>query len=263
MLKKIIDNLEDVEEKYRALYTEENGKFVLDKDIVGDGEQSGLKENTEKLKAEKLRIQAELDSILKDQKEKEADELSAKGEYEKLLAIKTDEFEKSKEQLTTRADKAETALKDSLISLEVSHIASELFADPETFQHLVAARVQAVEVDGKTTVQITDANGNPSPTMTAEHLIAEFKGVEKYKNYIKGVDSSGGGAGGGSGGGGGSSAEWEKYFKPNTPEYSPIKQGELQKSDESLYKTLSKKYGLDDPYNIQQPVGVGVAHGHR
>ncbi len=260
MLKKKVPNLDGVDEKYHGLYTEVNGEFVLDSNVVGDGDTTGMKENSAKLLAEKTALQEQLAALETAATQKNEDELGAKGEYEKLIGIKQEQFDTQLAAANERADTAELALKDSVVTISTQAIAAEVFVDPELFAHMIQERTQAVDVGGKLVAQFTDANGNPAPQMTAAQLIEEFKNNDKLKRYVKGRDSSGGGAPGADGSGGSADdGEWDKYFKPNSPEYNAMKQGELQDKNPGLYDSLSKKHGLNDPYAIPQH---GVArHG--
>jgi len=260
MLKKKIAKIEDVLEKYRGLYTEqEDGTFLLDDEIVGDGDTSGMKANNEKLLAEKRRLQEEKDELIKQAAAAKEDDLGAKGEYEKLLALKTESWET---ELATEKKKNETlieAVKKEKRESMVSEIATELAGDKAALltPHL-ANRVQ-VEADGDGfKVTILDINGNPS-TMTKEQLGEEFKNNELFSGAILGRQSSGGGAGGGAGGNGAEdSATWENYFKPNTPEYSPMKQMELEEKNKDLHDALAAKY-IGDIY-AQVPQQTGRVH---
>jgi hypothetical protein len=248
MLKKKVDTLDGIENKYHILYTkQEDGTFILDSNVVGDGDTSGLKENSEKLKAEKLAIQAKLDALEADSKAKEEDELGAKGEYEKLLKLKQEEFDTKITNAETEKAKAVEQIKNTMARAELLKIANEMAGDnAELILPHITSRVQVNVIDGNYTVQYTDINGTPvstDPSMLKE----DIKKNPLFKNILKGRSSNGGGAGGGSGGNG-STGDWDKYFDPSSKDYNPDKQGDLETSDNDQYKALVKKFDLDNPY---------------
>ena len=108
MLKKLIASLDDVEEKFRGLYTEqEDGTFKLDIQVEGLEDVTGLKANSKKLKEEKIRLQEELDTLNQKMSDADEDGLEAKGEYEKLLGIKKQQFDADLTLANTRADNAD------------------------------------------------------------------------------------------------------------------------------------------------------------
>ena len=101
-----IDKLEDVDEKYRALYTEqESGSFVLDDDVQAAGEdikelRTRLDEFRKNNNASKDQIEKLQDSIKAAEEAKKGDEAKAKTEAERIAAL---------EERATKADQAAAA----------------------------------------------------------------------------------------------------------------------------------------------------------
>ncbi len=267
MLKFKIDKkaYEELDEAKKALYKEDGDGFKLDVE-GGDDDLAGLKSHAEKLlqekkkEAEKRReLEAQLAELELKEKEEREKMMLEKGDYEKVLKEKEAEWEKQKEELAKKAEAAQNQMKQTLLDLEVTKVATELAGErAELIKPHLQNRFDITEKDGQLSVVIKDATGLPNPAMTNEALIEEFKANTLYEPIIRGRNSSGGGAGGGTGGQQGAS-EWEQYFNPAKKDtYSITKQMELEEKDPNTYKQLRDKFNLDSPLATVQRNSQGI-----
>ena len=258
------DEYKKLDEKLQELYEGKDGSYQLKLD--GGDDLTGLKQHAEKLLDEKKKeadkrreLEAKLTEMELKKKEEEEKLLLEKGEFEKVLEQKQKEFELKEKALVEKAEQAQNQMKDTLLNLEVTKVATELAGErAELITPHLQNRFDIVEKDGKLEVVIKDATGLPNPAMTADALIEEFKANELFEPIIKGRNSSGGGAGGGSGGGGAGGSEWEQYFDPANASYNITKQVELEKDDKTLHDSLRKKFNLDNPMEVAQRRRVGL-----
>ncbi len=256
MLHKTINELTEVEEEYRSLYSENgDGGFSLNIEVedsgVTESDVEGLKRNQQALKAEKLRLKEKLDSLEIQLNTKEESELEAKGQYDQLLQRKEEEFKEKLAQADTRADEATTLYKDSIISAELSTVANELAG--ERAKLLMPHLKDRITVDDDNNLVYTDASDR-------ESLLKEFKNNDLFAPILKGRDSSGGSANGSTTSS--DSVDIDRYFNPGNPEYSPMKQGEVQQDNPEMYKSLSTKYGLDKPFETKTTAPKPNNFGH-
>lgn len=251
MLKKMIASLDDVEEKYRALYTEQaDGTFSLDVQIEGADSAEGLKNNNYELKKEKLKLQEKLDALEKEKAKLEEQDMMDQNKFQELLEAKTKAWEAEKTQLMEKTGTLESRLKDNALNTALKNLASELAGDRALLiePHL-KSRLTITGEDGDFKVQVMDGAGNPS-IMTTEQLAEEFRNNAAYAPILKGRNSTGAGAGGDGDGAGSSAtlASYEKYFNPKGKEYSPTKQAELASKDKVMHDELVEKYQLNSIY---------------
>jgi hypothetical protein len=248
MLKVRISSLDEVAEKFKSFYTVDGDEFVLDEDLQPE-DTSGLKKTNKQLKDEKLALKTKADALQALIDASEEAGLEDKQEYEKLLDIKSKQFDVKFESMNTRAEKAEAALQAQMITSIVNEVGSTLAGENSVLIKPHLENRFAVDMaDGTPKIQILDKDGTPG-IITKEQLIEEFKTNETFKPILKGRNSSGGGSNGGSGGSGGENTKsFEKYFDPEGSEYNTEKQYELQQSDKVLHDKLVKKFKLDDPY---------------
>ncbi len=246
-----MDSLDSVIEKYRGLYTEQaDGKFYLDEVLAALIDPAGLKKTNADLKDEKKTLKEKLEALqLKIDSEDET-KLEEQKEYEKLLDIKTKQYETKLTAAEEKAKKIEGSLKTQMISTAINEIAVQLAGDNSP---LIAPHLKdrfAVDLTGdKAKLQILDKEGTPG-IVTKEQLIEEFKTNKMFQPILKGRDSSGGGAQGGAGGGAqGDKSAWKDYFDPSNEKYNTEKQYELQQKDKGLHDKLVADYHLDDPYS--------------
>ena len=228
-------------------YTQEGENYRL---VVEDdkGDLYGKLKNADKLLEEKKREEQrrkELEEALKQyeakQKEEELKKLEEQGKYEELLKRLEAEKEAKIQELQQKAEAEAQARKEMLLNLKVKEIATALAGERAALlePHL---RNRLDIRDDK--VIILDSTGVPNPNMTDDKLIDEFKTNPLFAPVIKGRDSTGGGTVGANGNTAG--GDWEQYFDRSSPNYSIMKQIDLEKENPALYAQLIKKFGLDD-----------------
>ncbi len=257
MLKKTINDLTDVEEEYRSLYSENGeGSFSLNIEVEGSGvtetDIDGLKRNQQALKAEKLRLKEKLDNLESQLNTKEEQELESKGQYDQLIQRKEQEFKEKLEQADEKTAQATTLYKDSLITTELNDLATELAGDRAKL--LMPHLRDRISVDDENHLIYQDASDR-------ESLLKEFKNNSLFAPILKDRDSSGGSANG-TDNTKGDTSDISKYFDPSSTEYSPTKQGEIQQENPEAYKNLSSKFGLDDPFNVKTTAPKPNNFGH-
>lgn len=245
MLKFKINSLDEVEEQFRGLYTEKDGAFYLSVDGIPEsnsGEDlSGLQKKSKELLDELKQEREKRRELETKDAEREIEDMKKAGQFEELQKIMEDKHSNEIKGLQDQLNSMRDATKASTLNTAVAKLAGDLAGERSSLiaPH-IRQRLNVIEVDGQMKVQVIDANGNPSPTMTLEQLSDEFKNNELFAPIVSGRQSSGGGAGGGDGSGG--ESEWDKYFDVNASTFSMDKCLELEKSNPSLYQQLLKKY---------------------
>jgi len=257
-LKKTVKSLNEVDEKFHDLYKESDEGFSLIINV-----ESGTSEDTTGLKNKNRQLLTKLNdqkAALKEYKRKES-------ELEEKRMIENNEFDAFKESLTKKyegeinryKEKVESLndiIKGSMISEQVALVGGKLFGeDAEIFKAIIESRFHAHELsEGGYQIQIKDANGHPNPNMTAEHLIDELKADSKLSKFIVGRQSTGSGANPSANSGvGGGEAEFEKYFTPHDPLFSPMRQAELADRDPEMAKRLRDKHlSVSSLYQVKQ-----------
>ncbi len=250
MLKKLVADINTVDEKYRIFYTEQtDGTFKLDDALSPD--DSGLKSTNLELKKEKIKLKEQMDALQAKIDADHVNDLEGKEKYDELLETKTTQFNDKMAAATLKTAKLENALKERTINSAITDLAITLAGDrAELLKPHLGARFEVEIVDDEPVLKILDDKGQAG-TLTKEQLIEEFKKNKMFAPILKGRDSSGGGSGGGSGGDDqADAASWEKYFNEDNSEYNTEKQDELKKKDKGLHDSLVKKFGLDDPYRV-------------
>lgn len=246
MLKFMIEKLDEVDESLRSLYTEKDGKFYLSVEGLPkepESDLSGLQNKSKEL-LDELKTEREKRRIL-DAKiaEREIEDLKKSGDYETLQKIESEKHANEVKGLQEQLTSMRESTKAEMMNTAVTKLASDIAG---TRSSLIAPHIRTrlliTEKDGSMTIQVLDANGNPSPTMTMEQLGDEFRNNELFAPIVSGRPSSGGGANGGSGSGG--ESDWDKYFDLKSSDFSMDKCLELEGSNPTLYSQLAKKHGL-------------------
>jgi hypothetical protein len=230
-LKATYAKLDEIPEALRSLYAEKDGKYVLDieaaeVETLAAGRIAGLKKNAETLLAEKRAAADELakfkaagltaDDIakLKEEREKaEQQKALDEGRYNDLLRQQTDK----QAQELARRDERERFLTGQLEAkyLEADAIAAISAAQgvPEILLPHVRARLKMVEEgDGEAkrfVVRVVDDKGNPrlkdsvGNFMSVLELVEEFKANATFGVAFKATNAGGSGGGVHTAGGGG------------------------------------------------------------
>ncbi|HET8777972.1 MAG TPA: hypothetical protein VFN76_09965 [Candidatus Limnocylindria bacterium] len=210
-LKAQVDKLDDVAEKYRPLYAEKDGKFVLDPDVAED--TSGIKGalDTERKAREAAERRLKAFDGIDPAKAKELEQAAAKAEEERQRAAGN--FDALKAQMVEQHGKALDAERQKTTSREkyihtlvAENVARAALQDVALSVDLVLphvlGQVRVVEdestgtwsaqiVDAKGNVRIKDGNGTP---MAIADLVAEMRTDDRYKLAFKGSGASGSGA---------------------------------------------------------------------
>ncbi|MBG6289524.1 hypothetical protein I5I61_18890 [Pseudomonas nitroreducens] len=208
MLKFQLDSLEGLDESQHALYTEKDGKFFLNIEGLPQQEDvSGLKNKVNELLAEKKAAEKKAQEAA-DAARREAEEAARKsGNVEALEKSWQEKYSRREAELSTQLETERNTLQSQIKSLTVGRTATDLAAEL-AIQGSAKALLPHIEKrlgmdirDGKPTVVVLDASGNPSAA-TLDELKAEFTNDAAFAPLIVGSKASGGGAGGAGKGGG-------------------------------------------------------------
>lgn len=208
MLKFQLDSLEGLDESQHALYTEKDGKFFLNIEGLPQQEDvSGLKNKVNELLAEKKAAEKKAQEAAEAAR-KEADEAARKsGNVDALEKSWQEKYSRREAELSGQLETERNSLQSQIKSLTVGRTATDLAAEL-AIQGSAKALLPHIEKrlgmdirDGKPTVVVLDASGNPSAA-TLDELKAEFTNDAAFAPLIVGSKASGGGAGGAGKGGG-------------------------------------------------------------
>ncbi len=251
MLPQKISDLSEVEEKYQSFYTQTEDGYSIDANLQGP-DVTGLKATNVDLKNEKSTIKNELETVKEELRELQAQEteqkLLEKENYSELLVEKETAFKNDLEHATSELQE----LRRVVVTEKLTSIAKEIAGENAALlmPHLTGLEYdEGIQFPGGVTQEdyITSIKDNPL-----------FQPLMSHK-------ASGGGASTSSSAQA-ADTQAEKYFNPNSNEYSPTKQGDIQQENPELYQSMSKKFGLDDPfapvgqraYSPQNNQGAGV-----
>lgn len=225
-LKRVIDNLDGLDEAHKPFYIERNGKWFLDAEDEPETAALRRAKDREAEAARKLRERvAELELTVAD---KDEEIKNAKP------GRKVDELENSWRQKLADAErkhgetieKQKKYIEETLIEAEAAKLAS-MFTVPKVGGRLVKERLSVEFGEDGPKVRVLDAAGSPS-AMSLEDLRKEFVDNKEYAPLIVATRGSGGGAAG-SGGGSGSGAG--KTFK----EMDAIERTELHRTNPTRF----------------------------
>ena len=249
MLKQLVASLDEVNEKYQSLYSEQDdGTFSLDSEISNSSSVTGLSENNKKLKSEKIKLREKLESLEQDNKEREEKLLEDEKDFVTRMEKRQTNWSSEKTAFQTENHSLVEQIKSSKLAQRVSLISAELFGEnADLLQGQVQSRMRVEQDDGgKFVFQILDDNFQES-NLSEKQLIEELRANPRLQPFIQGRKSSGGGSEQTNGGGGiGSESDWAKYFDRDSEEYNPSKQVELELSNKVLHDQLVEKYHLND-----------------
>lgn len=205
-LKLTVDSLEGVDEALRSLYTEKDGKHVLN--VEGIEDTSALKDalRKERKRADDAEKQKkawersgktpdEIAELIEAQQARETTEAERRGEWDKLKA-----------QMNT-AHQSELAKKDETLAAMRKRLSSELvdknavseIATAGGVPDLLLPHVQRqTKVDDDFNVTVVDAKGDPrikgnGDPFTIKDLVAEMKASDVYGRAFNGSGNSGSG----------------------------------------------------------------------
>ena len=208
-LKLTVDNLESIPEDLRGYYTEKEGKYHLN--VEGVQDTKGLKSALDKERKahEDLEKQTKAWSRLGKTPEEIAEILKAQEDAEKAKAEKAGDWEKLKAQMNESHAK-EVAAKDeqlanlrqaletNLIDAQATSAIAAAKGVPELLLPHVKAHVKVVEENGKYTVAVVDAKGDPringkGEPLTISDFVTEMKQNEIFGRAFEGSGQTGSG----------------------------------------------------------------------
>lgn len=228
-LKLVIESLDDVEEAFRGLYVEKDGKFHLDADGIEDtsGLRSALaKERKRADDAEKQKkawersgkTPEEIEALIAAQSEREQTEAEKKGEWDKLKAQMNTAHEAALKAKDDQISAMRRTLEKHLVDAQATAAIAAEKGVPDLLLPHVQRHVKVVEKDGEFVVQVVGADGGQrvkgdgSPLGIAD-LITEMKTNEIFGRAFEGSGQSGSGTPPGNGGGGNPSNKRRSDFK--------------------------------------------------
>jgi len=217
-LKLELETLEGLADGVKALYTEKNGKFVLDVDGLDD--IAGLKRKRDELLGETKAERAKRTALEDQMRERDEAEAIKNKELEKLAETYKGQASKTAEELATLKRK----VADSARETEAAKIAGLLTKDPVRAKLLMKEALASLEY-GDDGVKIADGR-------TAEQLAASLK--QAYPFLADGNPASGGGANGGGSNGSGAAKKFN--------EYSGQELAEIRRTEPAQYERLKSDY---------------------
>lgn len=206
-LKAVVAKLDDVDEKFRSLYVERDGKFHLDAEGVEDVE--GLRGNRDEILKEKKKLEKKLAEFgeltpeeakqLKDFRESEAERKAKEaGEFEKLKTQLVEKHTKELEKRDGAIAKRDKALDRYIRRAAALQAIGENEGTDLLLPH-VLERLKLVEKDDEYVVVVTTEAGDAmvdtkGVAVPPKDFVASLKTIDKYKGGFKGTGASGSGA---------------------------------------------------------------------
>jgi len=205
-LKLNVEKLDEVEESFRPLYVEKDGKFSLA--VEGIEDTSGLKSAlaAERKRASDLekkvkgweksgKTPEEIQELLDAHETRQQSESERKGEWDKLRAQMNDKHAKDLQAKDETIGAMRRRLEAELVDAKATAAIADAGGKPKVLLNVVK---QFTKVDENFNVQIVDAKGDPrvngkGEPLTIADLVAEIKADEDYGANFKGSNQSGSG----------------------------------------------------------------------
>lgn len=228
---KKVAKLDEVPEGYRGLYVEKDGSFVVDpaklEDFEWDDreELAGALENERK---ERKRLKAEVDKFAgldperaraaqKKLDDLEAQELMDKGEFDRLLKKRADEFDARESEYRQQLEAATGQLTQFKLTDKVRAAALAAGVLPDDVDDVLTLTSPRFKLGDKDKIVILDKDGDES-SLTLEKFFGEDFKTQKPKFYAaSGAGGSGAPAGGTGGGTGGAKSVKRTDFETMSP----------------------------------------------
>ena len=213
MLKRILENLDGVEDSLKKLYVEKDGKFYLEFDGQGDIDNAEKKrkieiEHRKKAEAKLTDLQSQFESVQsKLQAIEEANENNnyegnkKKGDIDALENSWKQKLETQKSDFENQISALNGSLSGLLVDNNAQKLASELAIEGSS-EALIPHITRRLGVDvreGKHVPVVLDAEGKPS-ALTLDELKAEIGSNAAFAPLISGSKANGGGASNSGGG---------------------------------------------------------------
>ena len=236
-LKYQLDSLDGLDDATKQLYTEKDGKYVLNVEGVPDpsgGEDvDGLKRKRDELQDEAKKAKRERDELKQKMEELDKGNARDKGDVEALEQSYQKKIEELDKQAKEREQKLQGAIQDMTVNSEAQRMAQELAVDGESANVLIPhikQRLSVEERDGEFRTVVLDEGGKPSANKPDE-LKSEFAENPAFKRVVAGSKASGGGADGGDQGGG---AAQKQVDRSTFESWSPQQQAQHVKDGGSV-----------------------------
>jgi len=216
MLKKILENLEGLDEGIKALYVKKaDGKFHLDVEDDDGGALMRAKEHEVGLRKIAERELSEVQVKLTAAEARAAALVASQGSSVQEVRTSLEAEWRAKVQASEdKGAREKSALEKTIQKVFVDQVASGLAASialdegsAELLSNVMRRRLTVEIIDGEPMTRVLSADGRPS-AMTPDELKAEYFTNKKYAAIMRATDSSGGGAAGGQGGGGASDVKF-------------------------------------------------------
>jgi len=221
-IKATIEKLDDVPEAIREDYEERDGKFHLKgfvpKDKVEDvtGLKTALGKERDNAKAaarELAKIKEsigedfdpdEYQNLRKAAKEREEQEITRKGEWDKLKTQMLEGHSKELDKRSKREEHLVRTLTVERIDKEAAMVCGELKGNATLLMPHIRAKTKLVEEDGQFQVRIVDEQGNPRVNADGKYLgirelVSEMQSQDVFAGAFAGTGNSGGGSSGAAG----------------------------------------------------------------
>ncbi len=216
-LKAKVAKLDEVPEAFRGAYVEKDGSHVLDAEKLeaiewDDKEElAGALENERK---ERKRLKGEVDKFAgldperarlaqKKLDDLEAKELMDKGEFDRLLKKRSDEYGEKETAFQQQLEKLTGELTRFKLTDKVRAAALAAGVIPEDIEDVLTLTSPRFKLGDKDQIVVLDKDGDES-TLTLEKYFGEEFKTQRPKFYTaSGAGGSGAPAGGSGGGGGG------------------------------------------------------------
>lgn len=203
MLKFEVESLDQIDEAFRGLYQEKDGKFKIAIDGMPEPEDvSGLKSKVDQLLAEKKAEAAKRKAAEDKAAEDAATAAQKAGDVDAINESWQKKYDKAIGDLQGQLESANGLLHQVTAHAKAVELATSL-AVPGSSDVLlphIEPRLKVEQVDGKAVVKVVDATGKPS-AQSVEELAAEIAANKAFAPLIAASNSSGGGANGNNGGG--------------------------------------------------------------
>jgi hypothetical protein len=228
------ENLDSIPEDLRSLYAESEGggfQFQRPDSLLNVGKHEKAKRQEVQAKLDEqakqnAELASKLEAIQQERQKKEAEET---GNYDSIKKSFDEKAGKIEETYKGQLSEKDQLIKDLTVGQKATELAASLFGeDADLHKHIVKDRLSVEQSNGKATVIVLDADGQPSAA-SVDELRDEIFNNPKYARIVVGSNASGGGANGSSAKGGGANQKTIKsadfYALPEPERKALMKEG--------------------------------------